>query len=671
MLHLALSALLLGGVSHAAESRFTLDDTYRTVGVSSPRISSDGKTVIFFRSHVDLRHDRRDSQLVLLDIASRKERVLKADRGAYAVTWSPDGSHIAFLAQDANHHEQIWLTSPQSDAPQQLTHAATGVEQYAWRPDGKAIAYTATDPLPKRTGVARWQDAFRVTDNGYLTPGPYPPSHLWLIHVPTALPGGSIPGPEHVQRLTSGSWSVAAGDTGSTLSWSADGKTLLYVRLPNALLGDAERSIVEKLDVATRRSTPLTGRTRFEFNPRYSPDGKHVTYTYARDGDPMNEADIFLSPGRGPGFDLTRIGLDANTTNYAWYPDSSALLVEGNAGTHEALWRVALNGRVQRLQLGDVNPLGGYDGSIARDGAIAFVGTTPHHPGEIYYRAPSGAVVRLTDYNAAIASKTLGKVGTLTWRAPGGLRGPHGVITEDGVLTYPVDYVRAKRYPLVLLIHGGPTGASTTNFDDLAQLMAARGWFVLRPNYRGSDNLGNTYQHAIYTDATHGPGLDILAGVAAAERSLPIDKRRICVSGWSYGGMLTSWLITQDHRWACAVSGAAVDDLVYDYSLADDISADRESMPGSPFVGDNMRLYRAVSPLTYYRNVKTPTLILSDMYDVRVPAAQSYAFYHALRDIGVPVEFYEWPVHGHFPADPVRTADVYRYWIAWIANHVK
>jgi dipeptidyl aminopeptidase/acylaminoacyl peptidase len=201
--------------------------------------------------------------------------------------------------------------------------------------------------------------------------------------------------------------------------------------------------------------------------------------------------------------------------------------------------------------------------------------------------------------------------------------------------------------------------------------MAAHGWFVLRPNYRGSDNLGNAFQHAIYADATRGPGADILAGVAAAQKAAPIDPKRVCVSGWSYGGMMTSWLITQDHRWACAVSGAAVNDLVYDYSLADDISADRASMPGtSPFVGNNLQAYRDVSPLTFYRSVKTPTLILSDMYDVRVPAAQSYAFYHALRDNGVPVEFYEWPVHGHFPGDPVRTADVYRYWIDWIDKHV-
>ena len=659
MIHVVLAALLLGGVSNAAESRFTLDDTYRETGLSSPRISPDGKTLIFTRSRVNLDKDRRDSELVALDIASRTEHVLKADRSVYDVSWSPDGTRIAFLANDKDHESQIFVTSLQSDAPQQITEVKTGVDQYAWRPDGKAIAFVSQDQAPKRTGIAQWQDAFRVTDNGYMEAGPFLASHLGVVDVAPLDKLGVV----RQAHDDTDKGSVAAGNAESTISWSPDGKRLAYVRLPDALLGDALNSVVEIMDVASGKSTPLTGRTRYEFNPRFSPDGMRLAYTYARGGDPMNEADIFISSGQGAGQDLTLKKLDANATNYAWYPDSRAILVGAHAGTHNALWRVPLNGPAQRLDLGDVNAIGDFEGSIARDGAIAFVGTSPHRPGEIYYRSASGTLTRLTDYNAETAAKTLGKVTTLNWK--------RGGFTEDGVLTYPVNYDAHKRYPLVLLIHGGPTSATTTGFDTLAQLMAARGWFVLQPNYRGSDNLGNAYQHAIYIDATRGPGLDILAGVAAAQHRVSIDPHKICVSGWSYGGMMTSWLITQDHRWACAVSGAAVDDLVYDYSLADDIGDDRASMPGSPFVGKNMAVYRSVSPLTYYRNVRTPTLILSDMYDDRVPAAQSYVFYHALRDIGTPVEFYEWPVHGHWPGDPVRTADVYRYWMNWIEQHVK
>jgi dipeptidyl aminopeptidase/acylaminoacyl peptidase len=650
VIHLALAALL----------SFTLEDTYRTTGFSSPRISPDGKTLLFFRSHVNLDKDRRDSQLVVLDIASHSQRVLKTDPAAYSASWSPDGTRIAFIQDDAKHHGQVFITTLQSDTPQQLTNAPGGVDQYAWRPDGKAIAYVAQDAPPKRTGIAQWQDAFRVTDNGYMHAGPFMASRVYVIDALRQAP--------LVMVSLSNHGSVAAGVTQSTISWNADGSKLAYVALPNPLLGDALNSTVRIANASSGASTSLTNRSRLEFNPRFSPDGKRLAYTYARAGDPMNEADIFISTGSGAGTDLTLHKLDVNATNYAWYPDSSALLVGAHSGTRNALWRVPLNGPAQRLNLGDVNAIGNFDGSIARDGGIAFVGTEPHHPGEIFYRAPDGNITRLTDDNAAIAQKRLGKVTTLNWHPFDKLR---MTTMEDGVLTYPAQYDPHERYPLVLLIHGGPTSASVAGFDELAQLMSARGWFVLSPNYRGSDNLGNAYQHAIYIDATHGPGLDILAGVAAAERTAPIDKHKVCVSGWSYGGMMTSWLITQNHEWACAVSGAAVNDLVYDYSLADDIGDDRASMPGSPFVGNNMAAYRAVSPLTYYRNVRTPTLILSDMYDDRVPAAQSYVFYHALRDNGVPVEFYEWPVHGHFPSDPVRIADVYRYWLDWIARYVK
>jgi dipeptidyl aminopeptidase/acylaminoacyl peptidase len=637
---------------------FALDDVYKIVGLSSPRISPDGKSLVFVRSHVNLQTDKRDPQLMELDIATKAERALTETRpGASDPAWSPSGGTIAFLADYEKTGKQIYLMPMEGGDAVRVTNAPQGVDQFAWRPDGSAIAYVTADAPPKRTGLARWQDGFAVTDNAYLSPGPSPSSHLWLA---SRAAGG---GEWTARRLThGGDWSVANGETGSTISWSPDGKRLTYVRLPNALLGDAERSVVAVLDVASGTSTSLTGRTRFEYNPRIAPDGHAVTYTYARDGDAMNVADIFLSPGRGIGRDISR-AIDRNTGNYAWYPGSDALLLNGNDGTQRALWKLRTDGSFQKFDLGDVSAFGDFDGSISASGAVAFVGSSPHHPAEIYWASsPTVAPVALTHENAAVASHPFGRVRDLDWTGPNGFH-------EDGVLTYPVAYRAGARYPLVLLIHGGPTGASTTGFDELAQLMAARGWFVLQPNYRGSDNLGNAYQHAIYIDATAGPGKDIMAGVRATEQAVPIDTHRIAVSGWSYGGMMTSWMIARYHIWNSAVSGAAVDDLMYDYALADDIGADRESMPGSPFVGKNMQFYKDVSPLTYFRDVTTPTLILSDVYDVRVPAAQSYAFYHALHDRGVPVEFYEWPVHAHFPGDAVRTVDVYRHWMGWIGAH--
>ncbi|MGZ3505682.1 MAG: prolyl oligopeptidase family serine peptidase [Vulcanimicrobiaceae bacterium] len=657
--------VLASNGASAAPATFTLEDTYKITGISSPRFSPDGKQLVFVRSHVNLQTDRRDPQLVLLDIATHAERVLTDRAGVGDPQWSPRGDAIAFLATEKN-QSQVYVMPMNGGDAVCATNATQGVEQYTWRPDGNAVAYVTSDEPAKQTGLARWQDAFRVTDNAYLDPGPFLPAHLWLATQHESATGEQT---WSAKRLTHGrDWTVAAGEAGSTISFSPDGTRLTYVRLPNALLGDADRSVVEVLDVATGRSTPLSGRSRFEFNPRISPDGHDIAYTYARDGDAMNAADIFLSAGSGAGSDISR-AMDRNTTNYAWYPGGKSLLIDANDGTQRALWKLDTSGSFQRFALGDVSAFGDFDGSISRDGAVAFVGATPHHPAEVYYAAsPTATPVVLTHENDVIASRQFGEVRGVDWRGPNGFH-------EDGVLTYPVGYALRQaqhdktKYPLVLLIHGGPTGASTTSFDELAQLMAARGWFVLQPNYRGSDNLGNAYQHAIYIDATAGPGEDIMAGVHAVEGTVPIDASRIAVSGWSYGGMMTSWMITHYHIWNSAVSGAAVNDLVYDYALADDISADRESMPGSPFVGNNLQLYQRVSPLTYYRDVRTPTLILSDVYDVRVPSAQSYAFYHALRDNGVPVEFYQWPVHGHFPGDPVRIADVYRHWMGWIASH--
>jgi dipeptidyl aminopeptidase/acylaminoacyl peptidase len=239
------------------------------------------------------------------------------------------------------------------------------------------------------------------------------------------------------------------------------------------------------------------------------------------------------------------------------------------------------------------------------------------------------------------------------------------------VLTYPPDFDAAKKYPLVLLVHGGPNSASVERFNAWAQLIAASGYVVFEPNYRGSDHLGNAYMRAIVGDWGKGPGEDVMAGVEAVKKRGFVDDKRIAVTGWSYGGYMTTWLIGHYHDWKTAIAGAAVTDWREQYDLSDENVQFRYQLGGSPWTADLEKQYRDHSPITFARDIKTPTLILATTGDARVPITQSYRLYHTLKDNDVPVKFIAYPVSGHFPGDPVRQKDVFRRWVAWLDEHLR
>ena len=348
-------------------------------------------------------------------------------------------------------------------------------------------------------------------------------------------------------------------------------------------------------------------------------------------------------------------------------PDSKSLLVVANDGTRVSVWLQPLAGEARRLDLGNVNAGRGFEVKVCvgNDSSIAFVGghgrtvrsscTTWIRP--LHHRANS------RDFNESVAALALGKVEPIEWQGPDGWR-------EDGVLIYPPDFTPDKKYPLVLAIHGGPESASTETFDVLGQLIAAHGYVVFRPNYRGSDNLGNAYQMAIVNDTGDGPGRDVMAGLAAVELRGFVDTNRIAVSGWSYGGYMTVWMIGHYQVWKTAIAGAAVTDWLADYELSDCNVQDRYLLGGSPWVGDRAKVYAEQSPISYASKIRTPTLILSDTGDERVPIAQSYELYHALRDNGVATKFIAYPTSGHYPGDPVRSRDILRRWLEWLDQYL-
>jgi len=295
-----------------------------------------------------------------------------------------------------------------------------------------------------------------------------------------------------------------------------------------------------------------------------------------------------------------------------------------------------------------------------------FAAATSSRPGDVYVLLPHASrPARLTNEHAWLSHYAIPVPHSISWRTRDGL-------TADGVLIYPPNWHAGTRAPLLLYIHGGPTAESVASFNAFAYVLASHGWFVFEPNYRGSDGLGLEFARTTVPHIASVPGDDIERGLDAVLKLGVVDPSRVAVSGWSEGGLMTSWLIAHDTRWKAAVSGAAVNDWV-DYAAMTDAKDFTPEFIGPKPWNDAalLQLYRDESPLTYADRVKTPTLILSDAGDFRVPTPLSYEFYHAVRAAGTTVKFVIWPVNGHSPSDPVRAEDVNRQWEAWLVDYLK
>ncbi len=634
----------------------TADDLPKIVRIGDPQISPGGRTIAIVVSRANLKEDRYDTELDLVDVATHQLRIVTRERlGVASPHWSPDGARIAFLAQDAEKKAQVFVLDLGGGDARQLTHGKTAVSLLAWRPDGQALAYAAADEEVEKKDEARFDDAFEVGDNNYTERARLKPTHLWTVSTADGA----------VKRLTQGAWSLpshmAPAGPPSQIAWTPDGRTLVFVKADSPITGDSDTSRVALLDVATGAVRALTPSDVEQAEPRLSPDGGRIAYAFARDGKRGNESAVYVAPVAGGAGQDAAYALDRGVSLVGWGSDGRSLLLAGNDGAHAALWTQTLGGGATRLELGALNPSAA---AVGPGGVIAFTATDPAHPTELYYLPQGGgAPVQLTHLQTVTDGVTLGRQETVSWTSDG--------LQVDGVLTYPPNYTPGKKLPLVLYIHGGPTATSVESFSPAPHIFAAHGWLVLEPNYRGSNNAGNAFETAIIKDAGAGPGRDVMAGVALLEQKGLVDERRIAVSGWSYGGYMTSWLLgNYPQVWRTAVAGAPVTDLVDQYTLSDNNIQRAAGYGPSPFVGDNLKAYAAMSPITYAWRIKAPTLIMSDVGDWRVTTTQAYKLYHALKDNGVPVTFIAYPVPGHSPADPIRARDVYRRWTAWLESHL-
>lgn len=648
MLRTAATTILTIGatVVAAAQPRpVELDDLGRGVTVSGPRLSPDGRQVAVVVTRTNYEDNRFERSLHLVAVAGGAVHELTPGRrNVGTAEWSPSGQHLAFIDRDGEGPPQLFVLPVAGGEARRLTSTKRGVSFFAWRPDGSALGFLTEDEPVERTGVEKHNKSFEVGDNMYLDQSASLPAHLWIVPA-----GGG-----EVVRVTSGTRSMAG------FSWTPDGRSVVLGVRPRPHSGEMINTELVVRDVASGAERSLGRQGGFQNGGVISPDGRTVAFVASRGAElGFHPGGVFLVPIEGGARRHATQDIDRNLGSVAWLPGGRSLLVSGPDLTRRRAWVQPIDGAPRVLDWGSVDPA---DIHVNGSGAVVFVGREPHRPPELYHAASTAAApVRLTDLNTDLAGRALGRVETVSWDGPDGFR-------QNGVLIYPPGYTPGRKYPLVLSIHGGPMGTSTEGWSLENQLMAAQGWLVFSPNYRGSDNMGDRFQSAVINDAGDGPGRDVMSGVEALKARGLVDESRMAVSGWSYGGYMTAWLTAHYQVWKAAVAGAAVTDWFDWYNLADMNVWAGFGLGGSPWLNDNAANYWRQSPMAYAHRIRTPTLILSTTGDPRVTVTQSYKLYHALKDNGVPVQFIAYPTGGHFPPDPVHQRDVRRRWMEWIGR---
>ncbi len=443
------TTVLLAAAVTLSAARFGIENIGRIVRLSDPQIAPNGKSITVVVSHANYDEDRYDAELVMIDVATHAQRVLTHDRrGLGQARWSPDGSRLAFLAA-VEGKSQIFIMPMTGGDSWQLTKSPTGVQQYAWRPGHNEIAFVATDEAPKVTGEERHNRSFEIQNNDYLITEAPRPAHVWLISTES----------KATRKLTSGAWtlpvSLPPSAPSSPLSWSPDGKRLAIVKVASPYTGDSDRSAIQLLDVDSGNVHALTSRTHNETQPLFSPDGGHIAHWYPRDGVSRNVNEIYVGPASGGDTASVTRAIDRNVQRAIWMPDGKSLLVSANDGTTTGLWIQPIDGKPRRVELGKVvaNASFWLDASMGPAGELAFTGTEPTRPAELYYlRTTASAPERITDFNHETAAIELGRSETVQWENDG--------FHADGVVTYPPDFAASRKYPLVLYVHGGPRSAS-------------------------------------------------------------------------------------------------------------------------------------------------------------------------------------------------------------------
>ena len=611
------------------------------------------------------RHERR-SHVWMVSFAGGPARQLTfGERGETQPSWSPDGATIAFVAArgsgtgDDAPKPQLWVLPADGGEARQLTTQRDGVVAYAWSPDGKRIAIVTPDTM------TREQEAkLRRRDDPKVYEGDFRLNHLWVVDAETGRGG----------KVTSGAFTLR-----SAPSWSPDGARLAFDATPTPMIRDDRRDAY-LVDVATKVLDRITTTGEVESTPQFSPDGKSLAFTvmpneFAPEKDGI--ASRTLRNARLVTWDVVgraitshaQPAVDVSVGQPRWSADGRHLWFTADDRVWRSAYDYALAGR-QYTKL--TRELLVTSASASRDGAqMAFVIDRPDMPAEVYVTDPATPVPkRITTTNGWLADRALGVSEVLSWKSKDGR-------TVEGVLLYPVGYTAGARVPLVVSAHGGPTGAHVNGFKGgtgPGQSWSARGWAVLYPNPRGSTGYGESWMRANMGDWGGGDYRDIMTGADELIRRGIADSTRMAFEGWSYGGYMTSWVVSQTGRFKAAMMGAGLPSLLSMAGTTDIPGYIGTFFDGIPqydgsIVNKNLRFHLERSAISYSDKVTTPLLMLHGGNDERVPIGQPMEFYRALKDRGKTVELVFYPREGHGFTEYYHQVDRMKREYEFIAKH--
>ena len=665
-----LGVILLGiaftGLSDTAPGKWTPLEMARYRLVSDVQVSPDGKRVAYVVRDSVMERDKSEyrTQIWLADSDGKASRQATfADQSSGRPRWSPDGRWIAFVSKRGDRFANVWLLPTAGGEAWRLTDAKSDVTQEVWSPDGKALAYVASEPAPEdRERRERERDDARVVGSDER------PGRLWMISIPAEIDGARTG--KQLMAFAGSVGGMPDAGAGDALSWAPDGKTIAFSHTARPVADAWPSSDISLVDVATGQARPFAHTGASETEPLYSPDGKWIASIVT--DDPPRWAHrrwIRLTPADGGPAQDPPHSFDEDPNLAGWSADCRTLYFTEAKGVYDFLYALDVRTGTTRALIGAGAVLGGVNVN-ARGTWIGFARQAPTEPAEAWASPlASFSPVRVSRVNADLPKFPFGETRVLTWS------GDKGQAIE-GLLTLPVGYAAGQRCPLLLTVHGGPAGvykatyiATPSPYPTAA--FAAEGFAVLRANPRGSSGYGTAFRQANDKDWGGADYRDLMAGVDEVIAVGIADPNRLGILGWSYGGFMTSWAITQTNRFKAASVGAGVTDLVSFTGTTDIPSFLPDYFGGEFWKEGNFDVYRSHSAMAFVDNVKTPTLIQHGEADVRVPISQGFELYNALLRRGVPVEMVTYPRQPHGVREPRLILDLANRNLAWMEKYVK